>query len=807
LWQPVVSAPPPKANVAVDIDVDGGGFGDAVGDGDSDLVNGVAVDDTYDDGVYSSVPNAHLASGFSAYILFDSSELVASALVAQSVSCNTLLDSGCTHHIVRDRSCFSTYDSSASVNVAVAPGRGDVPIEFACEGVPVHVVLRDCLHAPDIPMNLLSVNAMADDFGLVFEFAPSLTTVRLPAPSTASLSIRRRGRLSLLSCLFVASSSPSPSAIALPAFPLIQDKPLTFTRPKVDSSLWHRRLGHLGQEATRAVLTHNYVEGLEFEGRFKDEVCVPCLVGKGVQGPFAHNGNRASRVGQLLHIDICGQYAVKTPQGYAYFIIILDDKTNFGFVGLLRTRDNALLFYKVVQPYLTRVGGGSVETVRFDGARELCEGQMRKHIESQGTVLQVTAPFAHQQNGKAERFVRVVEEGGAALLADSVFDELRPGRLGIPRSVPPAIDSLVTTNGPDRLTRSASRLVTVAERTKVPIGSILLADVPISPEEAEQLADMERASAIRQQAADLLRTRQELAPFATPSVPDSLLASFMAYDFINRTEPELASAFFDVEEEVLRDACLAGFASEGTSWSLASHSFDLSKPPATYEEMLLRPDRDKWIAACKREIASLKLMGAFVPTNLPPGRKSIRVRWVFAYKRNPDGSIIDGGEKARLVAKGFSQRPKDYGEVSSPVARTSSIRTVMAYAAHEDLELMAMDVKTAFLHAKLDRDIYIEQIPGDPLPHKGMVLKLLVALYGLKQAAYEFYQLIRRVLSDIGMLRCEVDHAVFFGEWLSPPHPSIPMPANGGPLRLIFPIHVDDGVGALLAAKILKNYQ
>ncbi|PPR04536.1 hypothetical protein CVT24_013130, partial [Panaeolus cyanescens] len=645
-------------------------------------------------------------------------------------------------------------------------------------------------------------------------------------------------------------------------------------------------------EATRAVLTHDYVVGLEFEGKFKEETCVPCLVGKGVQRPFDHKRIRATRVGQLLHMDICGQYGVKTPQGYLYFMIILDDKTNFGFVGLLRTRDTAIIFYKVVEPYLKRVGGGPVETVRFDGARELCEGQMKKYIQSQGTVMQVTAAYAHQQNGKAERYVRVIEEGGAALLADAglsetywgdavlcyiyvrnrvptstlpanvtpyeallgskpdvshfrvfgclcypiippeervhggprrfpavflgyrenrvgwhcrdikgryyfsrdvIFDELRPGRLGIPRSVPVHIDTLVF-NGGGRALRSAARGATVPERQALPVGTTMLADAPLSDDEA----DMDRARALHAQALDLVRVRRSLAPISADAVvSESLLATFMAYKYVQDSEPHLVSSLADVEEEVMRGACLAAYVSDKKHWSPKPVSFDLSKPPASYEEMLLRPDCPKWMAACQREADSLHLMGALEPDYLPPGRKSIKVKWVFAHKHDPEGMVLEvEGEKARLVVKGFSQRPEDYGEVSSPVARTASIRAVMAYAATKDLELMALDVKTAFLHAKLDRDIYIDQIPGFPLKDPKMVYKLKVALYGLKQAAYEFYQLVRRLMGDVGMLRCEVDHAVFVGEWLSSPDPSVPMPSDGGPLRLIFPIHVDDGIGA-----------
>ena len=44
---------------------------------------------------------------------------------------------------------------------------------------------------------------------------------------------------------------------------------------------------------------------------------------------------------------------------------------------------------------------------------------MGTHLESKGIALQRTVPYAHQQNGKSERYIQTIEEGGQALLADS----------------------------------------------------------------------------------------------------------------------------------------------------------------------------------------------------------------------------------------------------------------------------------------------------------------------------------------------------------------------------------------------------
>jgi len=92
------------------------------------------------------------------------------------------------------------------------------------------------------------------------------------------------------------------------------------------------------------------------------------------------------------------------------------------------------------------------------------------------------------------------------------------------------------------------------------------------------------------------------------------------------------------------------------------------------------------------------------------------------YKYHPDGSIIQGKEKACLVVQGFSQRPEDYGSTYSPVAKITSIHIVLAYAAHNDLEIMSFDIKTAFLHAKLSTVIFCKQIPGYPEADPSTVL-------------------------------------------------------------------------------------
>ena len=64
--------------------------------------------------------------------------------------------------------------------------------------------------------------------------------------------------------------------------------------------------------------------------------------------------------------------------------------------------------------------------------------------------------------------------------------------------------------------------------------------------------------------------------------------------------------------------------------------------------------------------------------------------------------------KARFVIKGNSQiQGLDYTETYAPVAKHYSLRVIMAIAATRDLEMVKLDVKTAFLYGTLDEEIYI----------------------------------------------------------------------------------------------------
>ncbi|GKB36374.1 putative ribonuclease H-like domain-containing protein, partial [Tanacetum coccineum] len=91
-----------------------------------------------------------------------------------------------------------------------------------------------------------------------------------------------------------------------------------------------------------------------------------------------------------------------------------------------------------------------------------------------------------------------------------------------------------------------------------------------------------------------------------------------------------------------------------------------------------------------------------------------------------------------------------------------AIRLFLAYASFKDFVVYHMDVKSAFLYAKIEEEVYVCQPPGfeDPdFPDR--VYKVEGALYGLHQAPKAWYETLSTYLLDNGVQRGKIDKTLF----------------------------------------------
>nr|GFA88021.1 hypothetical protein [Tanacetum cinerariifolium] len=99
----------------------------------------------------------------------------------------------------------------------------------------------------------------------------------------------------------------------------------------------------------------------------------------------------------------------------------------------------------------------------------------------------------------------------------------------------------------------------------------------------------------------------------------------------------------------------------------------------------------------------------------------ITLKWIYKLKLDELGGILKN--KARLVARGYRQEKGiDFEESFAPVARLEDIRIFLAYAAHKNMVVYQMGVKTAFLNGNLKEEVYdslVALTPSTDTDHAG----------------------------------------------------------------------------------------
>ncbi|GJT39978.1 retrovirus-related pol polyprotein from transposon TNT 1-94 [Tanacetum coccineum] len=94
------------------------------------------------------------------------------------------------------------------------------------------------------------------------------------------------------------------------------------------------------------------------------------------------------------------------------------------------------------------------------------------------------------------------------------------------------------------------------------------------------------------------------------------------------------------------------------------------------------------------------------------------------FKRLDVRELVPRPDGKNIIAESFT-----------PVARLEAVRMFVAFAAHKNITIFQMDVKTAFLNGPLKEEVYVSQVDGFvDLDFPDHVYRLKKALYGVKQA-------------------------------------------------------------------------
>jgi hypothetical protein len=174
----------------------------------------------------------------------------------------------------------------------------------------------------------------------------------------------------------------------------------------VDYELLHRRLGHPSRDVLRAAKKH-IKDFPDVDIPSTAPICPGCEMGKQPNRTFPHSEKRASTPFELIHSDL-KSFEIESYHKYKYAVVFYDDYTSMAWLVLIKTKDQTLKATKQFHAYVRTQFNAVVKHWRSDAGGEYTSKAFTEYMRDNGIHIQQSAPYAHQQNGRAERLIRTI---------------------------------------------------------------------------------------------------------------------------------------------------------------------------------------------------------------------------------------------------------------------------------------------------------------------------------------------------------------------------------------------------------------
>ena len=608
----------------------------------------------------------------------------------------------------------------------------------------------------------------------------------------------------------------------------------------------HASLGHLSRRRMTTALKYKLITGTEVTVKQLSQLeeCKPCILGGQVRLKFPESSRKGThKVGELLHMDICGPFRNVAVGGFVMFLNISDDASGLGFIQPLRNKDavtvstevkKVVAWYErqssVAEDGITR----RVKTLRCDRGREFLNEILKGYLSDSGIQLETSTAYTSQQNGVAERRngvltrmvrIQLVSSGlgpgmWAELLQASNYQLMRsPSRSNtgnmspyqmfygrvpdISNMHPIGTDCFVLKNPPGKDGKlmevsEAGQLVGYSLHSKAWRIRLNSSRVVVESRDVRFLSTIGGRTAVgaTPQVTDLAEVNVK---GATRFVEDDDEEDEELPELVAESDDEdNGGAADDGSAEGSAVGGIVGGAAEESGEKVAEgrprratagippqrfmagvayspymvtgaevtksdrvKASDIKEPQSISEALEDPVWGTQWSKSMDSELQSMIDNGVMQPVGrLPAGKRSIPCKIVFKVKSDPKGYLDK--LKSRLVALGYRQVPGvDFQDLFAPVSKLDTVRVILALAAAGGLETHQLDVRTAFLQAPLEEELYIH-LPGE-LPGGGPdnIYRLRRAIYGLKQAPRAWYQKLRVELEGLGFAASISDPALF----------------------------------------------
>ena len=695
-----------------------------------------------------------------------------------------VLDSGASRHLTFNRSLLRNYRSVEPGTTVTfvngqqgqALGQGEVVLQTSTSQ---QVELLNVLYVPEATVNLLSVKRAVDN-GAQVNFEKGKCHVYVGA--TLCLEGVNKDEL-----IIIKEGKPQ------------EDFALGAAGSMETAELWHRRFGHLGYDNLYKLQSKSMVTGISVAAtKFKDKqkkVCEPCIRAKQHRPPFPASDTASTKPMQLIHMDVCGPLEETSRGGARYLATFLDDFSKLSMVEPVAQKSEVAGKVKEVIQKLETQSGQNLQTVRTDRGSEYLNTELDNYYKRKGVVHQTTAPYTPEQNGAAERFNRTLMERVRAMLLDAKLEkelwaeaavtanyiknrspsssstqtpwELFYGKkpdvsnmrvfgarayVHVPKQLRYKLDPLNQAGTFLGYEPNSKAYRVLLEDGKMVVSRNVTFDEGRSVTTISENLDFSDSAGSVGEASDL--SDQEYEEQEDPSSEEATSEEPGTEAITSQSQQANESRYPARERRQPRE----WYKAQAHIAQATEHD-----EPQTYEEALRSQDASQWRQAMDEEIASLQANETWYLEEPPTGVKPIPVKWVFKIKRDAAGNIER--YKARLVAKGFMQKEGvDFDEVFAPVSKHTTLRTLLALTAAEDLEVHQLDIKTAFLNGELEETIFMKQPEGYEEGTPDTACHLRKSLYGLRQAPRAWNTRLKKELELMSFKASDSDAGLYIAQ-------------------------------------------
>jgi len=286
------------------------------------------------------------------------------------------VDTGANVHVCSDASLFSSYQAAGTSSVLMGNGTrasilgvGTVDLKLTSGKT---IQLKNVQHAPAINKNLLSGSLLCrSGYKLVFE--------------SNKVVVSKFGA-------FIGKGYDSGGLFCLSTMDACNSLNITTGLNKNSADVWHSRFCHVGFDTIARMSRSELIPKCDI---VKNSKCQTCVQAKQPRKPFkALESEKNLAPLDLIHSDLCEMNGVLTKGGKKYFLTFIDDATRYCYVYLLKSKDEALNYFRIYKAEVENQLEKKIKRLRDDRGGEYISNDFSNFCSEHGIIHEFTPPYS-----------------------------------------------------------------------------------------------------------------------------------------------------------------------------------------------------------------------------------------------------------------------------------------------------------------------------------------------------------------------------------------------------------------------------